>query len=199
MEKEKDSVSLYKWLRLLLAFLIFALVCAVIVMGVRLYHASHQKGPVIDASYIESKIAPAAKLTSAELQYRGLIKYEDGKIPFLSVKAFSMLYEARISAGIDMEKIKVEVFEDKVVVSLPKAELQSIEVDPDSIQFYDEKLALFNWTNKEDVVDAIKAARDDAMNSADIAALKKKAEEQATLLISELLSGATGDLLLEVK
>ena len=199
MEKEKDSVSLYKWLRLLLAFLIFALVCAVIVMGVRLYHASHQKGPVIDASYRESKIAPAAKLTSAELQYRGLIKYEDGKIPFLTQKAFSMLYEARISAGIDMEKIKVEVFEDKVVVSLPKAELQSIEVDPDSIQFYDEKLALFNWTNKEDVVDAIKAARDDAMNSADIAALKKKAEEQATLLISELLSGATGDLLLEVK
>ena len=196
---DNEKVSAYRWLRLLLAFLIVALTGAVLVMGMRLYHASRDKGPEISAAYIENRISPASKLVSAELDYRGLIKYSDGKIPYLTQKAFSMIYSAKMRAGIDFSRIEVELGEDKVTVTLPPAEIQSVEIDPDSIEFYDEHLALFNWTNKEDAVDAIKAAREDLLSNADSEALKAKALEQAKALIAGLLEGSTGGLELEVK
>ena len=196
---DSEKVSAYRWMRLALAFLITALAGAVLIMGIRLYSGSRDKAPEITSAYIENRILPASKLVSAELDYRGLIKYSDGKIPYLTQKAFSMIYSARMSAGIDFSAIKIEVGEDKVTVTLPKAEIQSVEIDPDSIEFYDEHLALFNWTNKEDAVDAIKAAREDLLANADTESLKNRAFEQARLLIEQLLAGAVGEMELEVR
>ena len=45
----------------------------------------------------------------------------------------------------------MDITDEKILITLPPSEIQMAWVDPDSIQFYDEKRALFNWSEKTDV------------------------------------------------
>ena len=50
--------------------------------------------PDITNTYISSKLETVSNLTTAELTYNGLIHYEEGDIPILTKKSFSMVYRA---------------------------------------------------------------------------------------------------------
>jgi len=143
----------------------------------------------------------ASELTTAELTYTGLVTFEDGSIPFLTKKGFTMKYTATVEAGIDFSKIEVDVSGKTVKVTLPETEIQSVKVDPNSIDFYDESFALFNWKDNEDVSDAIARAESDIQNNADMESLKKKSEMQTEKLIRGILEGAIGEreLIIEKK
>ena len=155
--------------------------------------------PVIDSQFISAKLDEASDLTTATLTYNGLITYTDGNIPFITQKSFSMIYTAEIRAGIDMSKVDIKVTEDKVIITLPEVEIQGVDVDPDSIQFYDEKYALFNWSDKDDVVTAISSAEADVQEKADINGLKDKSRVQAEEIIKGLLIDSIGERTLEIK
>ena len=101
--------------------------------------------------------------------------------------------QAHIKAGIDLSKAKVDVSGETITVTLPKAEIQDITIDPDSLEFYDEKIALFNPQNKEDTVTALQAAKEDAEKNAADSELLTTANEQAQRLIQELLAPVTKD------
>ena len=72
-------------------------------------------------------------------------------------------------------------------------------MDPDSIEFYDESFALFNWDDKQDGVDAIKNAELDVTERADIDSLKKEADKHARELIENLFSEQIADGEVEVR
>lgn len=141
----------------------------------------------VSASSIEEKLSKCSDLTTARLDYRGIIRYEDGDIQYINKKSFSMIYDAHIKAGIDLSQAKVSVNGKKITVTIPKPEIQDIVVDPDSLEFYDEKLALFNWTKKEDTAKAMKAAKEDADQKAAQTELIQQASEQARTVITTLL------------
>ena len=157
--------------------------------------------PKITTDYITGKLDVASELTTAELNYTGLVTFQDGSIPFLTKKGFTMKYTATVEAGIDFSKIEVDVGGKTVKVTLPETEIQSVKVDPNSIDFYDESFALFNWKDNEDVSDAIARAEADIQANADMENLKKKSEEQTEKLIRGLLEGAIGEreLIIEKK
>ena len=157
--------------------------------------------PKITTDYITGKLDVASELTTAELTYTGLVTFEDGSIPFLTKKGFTMKYTATVEAGIDFSKIEVDVSGKTVKVTLPETEIQSVKVDPNSIDFYDESFALFNWKDNEDVSDAIARAENDIQNNADMENLKKKSEMQTEKLIRGILEGAIGEreLIIEKK
>jgi len=157
--------------------------------------------PKITTDYITGKLDVASELTTAELTYTGLVTFEDGSIPFLTKKGFTMKYTATVEAGIDFSKIEVDVSGKTVKVTLPETEIQSVKVDPNSIDFYDESFALFNWKDNEDVSDAIARAESDIQNNADMESLKKKSEMQTEKLIRGILEGAIGEreLIIEKK
>ena len=157
--------------------------------------------PKITTDYITGKLDVASELTTAELTYNGLVTFQDGSIPFLTKKGFTMKYTATVEAGIDFSKIEVDVGGKTVKVTLPETEIQSVKVDPNSIDFYDESFALFNWKDNEDVSDAIARAEADIQANADMENLKKKSEEQTEKLIRGLLEGAIGEreLIIEKK
>lgn len=142
----------------------------------------------VSASSIEEKLSKCSDLTTARLDYRGIIRYEDGDIQYINKKSFSMIYDAHIKAGIDLSQAKVSVKGKKITVTIPKPEIQDIVVDPDSLEFYDEKLALFNWTKKEDTAKAMKAAKQDADQKAAQTDLIEQASEQARTVITTLLT-----------
>ena len=65
--------------------------------------------------------------------------------------------------------------------------LLGIEIDPHSIEFYDSAFALFNWENKQDTAEALKAAQADAEGKVDQTGMIEQANEQARTLVENLL------------
>lgn len=158
-------------------------------MGARLLDKSDE--PKVTATSIEERLSKCSDLTTARLDYRGIIKYEEGDIQYINKKSFSMIYDARIKAGIDLSQAKVSVKDKKITISIPNPEIQDITVDPDSLEFYDEKLALFNWTKKQDTQKAMDKAKADATEKADQTDLLSQATEQAETVITTLLAPFT--------
>lgn len=147
-----------------------------------------KKEPRLSSEFISGKIREVSDLIAAELIYSGMLKVTQGQIPFITEKGFTMTYSANIRSSIDISKILIEVNGNNVSIQLPDSVIHSIDVDPDSINFYDNKYSLFNWHDKGDVVEAIRAAKADAEKNADIELLKRKAEKNARKVLSEVLS-----------
>ncbi|MBP3892194.1 MAG: DUF4230 domain-containing protein [Solobacterium sp.] len=151
-----------------------------------------KKKTSITSSLIESRLSDCSDLTTTNLMYVDLVKYEDGTIPWMTKKSFSMIYQANIRAGIDLSKAIVKVTPKTVRIEMPETEIQSIEIDTDSLRFYDEHFALFNWNNKEDISNAIQMAREDAQKHIDFEQLKAQARKQAEAVISKLIKPTIG-------
>ena len=85
----------------------------------------------------------------------------------------------------------MEVTPRTVTIHLPQTEVQSIEVDTNTLRFYDERLALFNWSHKEDIGSAITAAKKDAEEHANLDTLKNQARGQAEKVLTKLIEPMT--------
>ena len=147
----------------------------------------------ITIDYVSKKLENISDLSTAEMTYNGLFTVTEGNIPFITKKGFSMIYTASVKAGIDASLIKIEVTDEQIIVKLPATEIQMSWVDPDSIQFYDEKHALFNWSKKTDVTQAISAAEKDIKENADTERLLDRASRQAKYVVEGILEGSSGN------
>lgn len=175
-------------------FLVLLALLAGMAAGVYGYaRYSAPKEPELTSAFVSGKLEAVSELTTAKLTYTGLIKYSEGKIPFLTQNSFSMIYTAKVRAGIDLAKAQIEVQEEQVVITLPECEVQAIEVDESSIEFYDERWALFNRTEKEDVIDMVSAAKEDVSGKADVESLLENARQQTELIVRGLLEDAIGE------
>ena len=190
-----------------LAKLIIAVAVLILVIGIAFVtgffiHKSFsdkEKKTRITSYQVAQRLEEASDLTTEKMIYSGVIHYEEGDIPFITKKSYSMTYKAEIEAGIDVGKIRVSDNGDKVIITLPDAEVQSVYVDPDSIEFHDEMFALFNWDSKQDGVDAVKRAENDARDHADMDTLTSQADERAKELIRKLFEEAINDQEVEVR
>lgn len=162
-------------------------------------HYTAPEEPELTSAFISGKLEAVSELTTARLTYTGLIKYSDGKIPFLTRNSFSMIYTARVRAGVDIRMAEIDVQEDQVVITLPECTVQSIEIDEGSIEFYDEQWALFNRTEKEDVIDMVAAAKADVSEKADVETLLLNAKEQTERIVRGLLQDVIGERALVIR
>lgn len=173
---------------------VIVIVCAVVyVINKVLDFVEAEREPEITSTFISNRLEIASELTTAEMIYNGLIYYTDGKIPFLTKKAFIMTYCAEVKSGVDLSELDINVTQSTVKIIIPEVEVLDILVDPDTIKFYDEKSALFNWVEKEDVIDAMQVAKDDVTENANIDELVTKAREQTEVILEGLLKDAIGD------
>nr|WP_242980708.1 DUF4230 domain-containing protein [Blautia argi] len=120
--------------------------------------------------------------------YRGLVRYSQGEITFLTKKEFTMIYDASVKAGVDLKQVQIDIKGNNISVTLPKAEIQDITIDPGSLEFYDEKFALFNFQDREDTVEALQYAKEDITEHVENTDLLKTAEERAKTVITGLIN-----------
>ena len=104
---------------------------------------------------------------------------------------FTMVYDAEVRAGVDLAQARVEVSGNAITVSLPAPQLLGIEIDPNSLEFYDSSFALFNWENKQDTAEALKVAQQDAEGKVNQANMLEQAKAQAHTLVENLLKPFT--------
>ena len=168
------------------------LIIAIVVIFVT-YRLTKKDEPEITNTFISEKLEAVSELTTAKLTYTGLVRYTEGNIPFLTKKEFNMLYRAGVRAGIDLSQANIDVTDSDVKLTLPKAEIQEISVDADSIQFYDESFALFNGEKREDTVEALKVAEEDVRENGNMEELMAEAQEQTEILLTGFLDELIGD------
>ncbi len=166
---------------------------ALVIVGYLLASLQNKETITVSAVSIEERLSKCSDLTTARLDYRGLIRYSEGDIKYLTQKSFSMIYDATITAGIDLSQAAVTLDGTSIKVVLPQPTIQSIVIDPDSLEFYDEKAALFNWTEKEDTQKAMSYAKEDASAKAEQVDLLTQASEQAESVVTNLLLPFTED------
>lgn len=112
-----------------------------------------------------------------------------------------MKYNATMRAGIDFSDMKIKVKKDVVIVKIPHAIVQSNKLDPTTIEFKDEKKAILNWNNQDDVAEVIALAEADIEENehVDYEQLLINADEQTVELIHKLLDDSVGGREVEVE
>ncbi|HIW76662.1 MULTISPECIES: DUF4230 domain-containing protein [Gordonibacter] len=171
----------------LLAVVVAVALVAVGVVGTLAFQRAFEPSVKLSSTSIQEQLTNASELATAKLEYRGLVRYENGEIDFINKKGFTMVYDAEIRAGVDLSQASVDVNGHTITVRLPAAQLLGVEIDPDSLEFYDSTFALFNWENKQDTAEALKAAHSDAEGKVNQTDMLTQADEQARTLVENLL------------
>lgn len=110
-------------------------------------------------------------------------------IPFTKTKCI-FSYDGTVSAGIDFTEINVEMNKlgKKISVELPEAKIFGVEIDPESMEIYDESKSIFTPLNLSDVNDSINRLKEDVRNQAIENGILEYAEKNAISLIQNMLS-----------
>lgn len=176
----------------ILTILITLLVGAAIAAG-GMYYMHLKAQPKVDAKGLMERLEESSELTVAKNYYTGIAKFSEGTVPLINKNGFSMKYEAEIDAGFDLEKVSIEVTDDQVIVTVPPAEIQSISIDPDSLEFYDNKTSLFKTDRKEATKKALQEAQKDAEANATKKGLLEEADKRAEVIFKGILADGIGD------
>lgn len=149
----------------------------------------YNKNEKVDVSYIITTLEKSSELTTAKLNYSGMLKFEDDGIPLINKSNFTMVYDAIVRTGIDATEIKVEAdnFTDTIWLTIPKARVLDVKIDSNTIKYFDEKFALFNVNSKEDVNKAMSLAEEDAKVKMENMGVLEMADLQAEALIKGLI------------
>ncbi len=170
------------------ATMICLVVVVVVIVGGTIY-LTRNKTSEVDTTYLGAKLEKASELTTTKLTYDGFTKYTDTGVKVINRSDFLMVYTATARAGIDVKEIIIE--SDKISktikITLPKAKILEVKVDPSTIKYYDTKLALFNFDSREDANDAQALAEKEAKKELEKMGILDSANEQAEVLIRGLI------------
>lgn len=155
----------------------------------------------VTLDYLTGKLENIGEFATQEVTYTSRVQIEKGSIPFITQKGFTMEYNATLKAGVEIENLKIDKKGDKYIISLPHADfLDTAHIDPNSIKFIDEKKAVLNWNNKDDVAEAIAKAEKDVMENptVDKEMLFERADENVERLIHVFLDDLVGEDNIEI-
>lgn len=149
---------------------------------------------VVTGEMIRESLSDIGELATEEYSFTQVETYDSQKerkgikIPFTKT-SFVYSYDGTIKAGIDFGKVQVtkDGVEKLVVITLPKAEILSTEIDYDSFQVYDEKTSIFNPVSVTDVNDSNADLVDRAVEKALDKGVLKKAEDNAKTVVKEFV------------
>lgn len=176
--------------------IILVLVLSVILFGAGVATGYAWRGngePTVSATTIQTQLTDCSDLATSKLDYNGIVRFEQGDIPFINEKSFTMTYSATVTAGVDLSQAKVTVSGKDIKVVLPKATLQSVAINPDSLNFYDTKWSVLNWESRDDTTAALQSALDDVNSKVDETTMMSQADDQAKTVVTNLLAPFTSD------
>ncbi|MFR8926576.1 DUF4230 domain-containing protein [Peptoniphilus senegalensis] len=152
--------------------------------------------PTITTSLIYNKLVSVKELTTLKYHYTNMGQFENQntfygyKIPFTS-KKFIVAYDGVIHAGVDLEKMEVNLTKEEIQVKIPPAKILSHEIYEDSLKVFDERESIFNRIDIEDYNDFSKDQKKDVEETAIKKGLLKDADEEAKEAIEETLLSDT--------
>ena len=146
--------------------------------------------PEITTTIVSRQLQTMQDLTTAKENDYGFEEFSEGNIAHVNKKKFTMFYSYEILAGVDLAKAEIKVHDDTrtISITLPKATLQSVSVDPDSLRFFDSESSLFNGNEVTDTAEALKHAKKSASDKASKSELLQEADKQAKQIVEKAYS-----------
>lgn len=160
------------------------MIIAVTIIGCFLLTSCNKE---VKTDTISAKLENASEFTTQKLIYNGLIDVKDGKIPIITQNSFIMTYKAVVRAGCNMDDFKVEETEKKVKITIPKMEIQEVNIDPDNLKFYDTTFTILKPDGKDAAKDAMIAAKKDVKEKAKDSGILEAAAENAETIITGIV------------
>ena len=163
--------------------------------------ASSNSVTVISSNIIANELIGISEYASLEYGYTNIGKFEDQgdfygwKVP-LTTKSFIITYDGIMKMGIQGEDIDIAVEGNRILVTLPPAEILSHEIKEDTVEVFDQTRNIFNPILIEDytafAADRKKEMEKKALESGLLEEAEERAEQQLTLLIRSAI-GTDGD------
>jgi len=146
-----------------------------------------------DSTTVLNRISHIRELALVKHNYTGVIGYKDYK-KFLNInvpltdKYFLLKYNGYIKAGVDFERIKVNVENDSTLhVSIPKPKILDTVIDEKSVEVYNESENAFNPIKISDYNEALVREKNVMISDAINQGILTDATEQAKLVLTTLL------------
>lgn len=177
-----------KWILILL------IVCMIAFTAGFLFSMKKSSGEEITSDTLFQQMQTVSKLATLEYNYTNMGKFEDSAdlngwdIP-LTKKSFILTYDGKITTGIEMEDVKVDIQGKRIEITLPQAQILNHEVDESSIELYDETKNIFNPISINDYA-AFSAEQKKVMEEKTVAnGLLASAQKRAENVITQLIGG----------
>ncbi len=146
-----------------------------------------------DSTTVLNRISHIRELALVKHNYTGVIGYKDYK-KFLNInvpltdKYFLLKYNGYIKAGVDFDRIKVNVENDSTLhVSIPKPRILDTVIDEKSVKVYNESENAFNPIKISDYNEALVREKNVMISDAINQGILTDATEQAKLVLTTLL------------
>lgn len=147
-----SPLSLFKQGKLI----IFGVVLAIVCFAVGFFSGGREeKAPALSSITVENQLQQISQLATVRYSYTNMGQFEQSndfygiKLPF-TTKRFIVAYDGTIIAGVDLTQAKVTVTDQKVTIALPAPQILSHQVDPNSLEVFDETTSIFNPITIED-------------------------------------------------
>ena len=202
MKEFFDKNKLKKWLRLT-GVLVYTLVVILLTYAVVNTFFMPEAVEVVsteiddvkvDVKVLEKTLQENAQLSTAKLKFKAEAEYDGEGIPGITQNQFTVLCEATVKAGIDMNDVKIEVNDDEKIVKInvPIVEIkpEDVYINHESLKFYDKKFVLFPVDVQEDTAKALALAENIAKNYAHNMGIIEMANKQGGEIIKGILSNA---------
>ena len=139
-------------------------------------------GMLITEEYYFTEVVTREK--SKELLSTGIT------IPFTE-SSYVASYDGVINAGVDFSKINVAVEQvneqEQITITIPKPEIQTVDIDPDSFVLYSEKTGIGNPFSVEEYNESLKGLESVVKDKAKAKEILPAAEEHAKKLIESFV------------
>ncbi|MEG0688410.1 MAG: DUF4230 domain-containing protein [Hungatella sp.] len=146
---------------------------------------------------LKQQLEAIGELSTAKYYYTDMGRYEKNlalkgqTIPFTKT-SFLITYDGIIKAGVELKAIKFVLHEKIIRIMIPEAKILSHDIDPDSVQVFDEKNSIFNGLTTEDVTgfqsEQRKIMEERALNNGLLTEAKENTKDALTSIYRILLS-----------
>ena len=159
---------------------------------------------MITSDTLFQQLRSVSQLTTVEYHYTNMGKFEKNAdlngwtIP-LTKASFILAYDGKITAGVRLDDVKIDVAQTTITITLPAAEILSHEVDESSIEVYDESNNIFNPISISDYAAFSKQQKEVMENKVIEGGLLLQARQKAGEVISQLLTTANPEYTIVVQ
>lgn len=174
---------------LVVSLLVIVLLAGYVYLGNNIKNKSR-----FDIDNLQKRITSLGELNTIEYYYQNLLRFEDSKelkgikLPF-TTKAFLIMYEGYIKAGVDLRDAKIEVEDEKkAIISLRGADFTNNVIKEDSVKIYDERSGLFNPLKIKEVFQLLDKEKNKLQQQLAEEGFLEEANQKNQRLITSLLA-----------
>lgn len=152
----------------------------------------------ITADIVQDGLRDMGKLITEEYYFTEVVSFSSVKqlfkfdLPFTE-SSYLASYDGVVTAGIDFTQIRVEKDGTQITVRLPKADVQNVDIDPNSFTLHSEKSGVGNPVSVTDFNASLVELEANARQKAIDRGLLDRASDNAKQVLSNFVSGLMAD------